>query len=195
MQYLVMRAKTLRNLAMMICFDIILVIVTIIFSILYYRFGRDWMLSVAVTFLTISYHFIMRLVVGQSVTVRYRNREFNMNSFGFRLHKFEPELYRQLKVKRWKSSMITARPEQFDLKDNDLKSLLHNILQAELVHRIIMVLSFVPILFIIPFGAPVVFIITSVLASFVDLQFVIIQRYNRPRVVRMIEMQKKLRGI
>lgn len=52
------------------------------------------------------------------------------------------------------------------------------------MHRIIMVLSFVPLLFIIPFGEPAVFAITSVAACLIDCTFVIIQRYNRPRVLR-----------
>lgn len=82
--------------------------------------------------------------------------------------------------------MITARPEQFDLSVNSMDDLLHNMAQAELVHRIIMVLSFVPIILIIPYGAPMIFIVTSMFASLFDLQFVMIQRYNRPRVMRIM---------
>ena len=59
--------------------------------------------------------------------------------------------------------------------------------QAELAHRVIMVLSFVPLILIIPYGAAGVFITTSVLACLADMQFVIIERYNRPRVLRLIE--------
>ena len=107
------------------------------------------------------------------------------------MYKFEPELYKRLKVKKWKKNIITAKPEQFDISKNSMEALLHNIAQAELVHRIIMVLSFVPLILIIPYGAPAIFIITSVFSCMIDLQFVIIQRYNRPRVIRLIEMNKK----
>lgn len=181
--------KTSRNIVLIICFDILLLFLTAFFAILYHRFGNGWMLSLYVTFLTTAYHFAMRLAVGQTVTVIYRNRKFNSNSAFFRLYKFEPELYRKLKVKKWKANMITAKPELFDLRKNNMESLLHNMLQAELVHRIIMPLSFVPLALIIPYGAPTVFILTSFLACLIDMQFVIIQRYNRPRVIRLLKKQ------
>ena len=87
-----------------------------------------------------------------------------------------------MKVKRWKRFIITAKPEQFDMKRNSTEALLHNMAQAELVHKIIAILSFVPIAFIIPFGAPAAFIITSVISSMIDIKYVIIQRFNRQRL-------------
>ena len=70
-----------------------------------------------------------------------------------------------------------------------MDELLHNVAQAELVHRIIMVLSFGPLLLIIPYGVPMVFVVTSIVAALIDLQFVIIQRYNRPRVMKLLKMK------
>ena len=186
-----MSRKTSRNMALMICIDIFMVVMTLFFVILYRKFGQGWMLTLYVTFLTISYHFVMRLIVGELITVRYRNRKFNLNSVGFRIYRFEPELYKRLNVKKRKKNIVTAKPEQFDISRNSTEALLHNIAQAELVHRIIMVLSFVPLLLIIPYGTPIIFIITSIFACLIDLQFVIIQRYNRPRVMKLMEMSKK----
>lgn len=57
--------------------------------------------------------------------------------------------------------------------------------QAEIVHEIIIILSFVPIAFIPRFGAAPVFIITSLLAAELDLSFVILQRFNRPRILKI----------
>ena len=59
---------------------------------------------------------IVILIVGVVVTVIYCKREFNLDSAGFRLHRFEKDLYRRLNVKKWKLHMITAKPEQFDLE-------------------------------------------------------------------------------
>ena len=70
-----------------------------------------------------------------------------------------------------------------------MDELLHNVAQAELVHRIIIVLSFVPLLLISPYGVPMVFVVTSIVAALIDLQFVIIQRYNRPRVMKLLKMK------
>ena len=182
-----MKQKTSKYIIRLICVNIVFITVTVVFAVLHSIFNKGWMLSVYITFLTISYHFSMRLMVGEIVTVIYRKRKFNLDSIGFRIFKFEEDLYRILKVKKWKIYMITARPEQFDLSVNSMDDLLHNMAQAELVHRIIMVLSFVPIILIIPYGTPMIFIVTSLFASLFDLQFVMIQRYNRPRVMRILK--------
>ena len=65
---------------------------------------------------------------------------------------------------------------------------------AELVHEVIIVLSFLPVTAAVPFGALPVFVITSLLATCVDAAFVMIQRYNRPRVVRLVKLSKGKRG-
>lgn len=184
-----MSIKTSKTMIFMTCIDVLLVALTIFFAILYHNLGRDWMLSVYVTMLTISYHFVMRLIVGQAVTVRYRNRKFRLDSMGFHIYQWESKLYKRLNVKKWKTNVITAKPEQFDIRNISPDTLLHNVAQAELVHRIIMGLSFVPLVLIIPYGVPAVFILTSVFACLIDLQFVMIQRYNRPRVIRLMEMK------
>lgn len=62
-----MSIKTSKTMIFMTCIDVLLVALTIFFAILYHNLGRDWMLSVYVTMLTISYHFVMRLIVGQAV--------------------------------------------------------------------------------------------------------------------------------
>lgn len=187
---LIMSGKTSRNMAIMICVNILMVAITVLFAILCRKYGQEWMLTLYVTFLTISYHFIMRMTVGELITVRYRNRKFNLNSVGFRMYQFEPELYKRLKVKKWKKNIITAKPEQFDISKNGMEGMLHNIARAELVHRIIMVLSFVPLVLIIPYGAPIIFIMTSIFSCLIDLQLVIVQRYNRPRVIKLMETAK-----
>lgn len=186
-----MHKSTNRTLILLILFTILLLCLS---CVLFYYAGMTssgWVLPAAVTTLTMFYHFSMRLAVGETVTLLFKKRDFPQNRFGFTLFGFEPRLYRKLNVKRWKTSVITARPEQFDLNTVSPEELLHNVMQAELVHRVIMVLSFVPLLFIIPFGTPAVFIITSVFACLADCVFVIIQRYNRPRVIKLITLAKK----
>ena len=177
----------------MLVLDALLIFITAVFALLFRVFGKGWMLSLYVTFFTTAYHFVMRIIVGEAVTILYRSRRFNLNSRFFSIYKFESKLYERLNVKRWKKNITTAKPEQFDLSKSSMEDLLHNIMQAELVHRIIMVLSFVPLLLIIPYGAPAVFVTTSVIACFIDLVFVIIQRYNRPRLIKL--MEKKGKGI
>ena len=66
--------------------------------------------------------------------------------------------------------------------------MLRSMVQAETGHLMIMLLSFLPLLLIIPYGTAPVFIITSVLACMMEVPFVIIQRYNIPRIIRYMEL-------
>ena len=156
--------------------------------------NEKWIIFLYVTFLTISYHFIIRICVGLSVDLTVR--KFSVR---FRNHipvsSLEMKFYRWIGVKKWKKNAITAKPDSFDIKKVNFIELLHNMIQAELVHEILIPLSFVPLLFIIPFGVPVVFIITSCAAACVELKYVMIQRYNRPRVERLIESCIILRNV
>ena len=167
----------------------------IIFFALNGFYHQQWMEVVAVVMLTTFYHFAMRISVGEIITVKFKNKTFPEDRMGFKMFAFEDGLYQKLKVKRWKMGVITAKPELFDIRQVSPEELLHNVMQAELVHRIIMVLSFVPLLLIIPFGSPAVFILTSVLACLFDAIFVIIQRYNRPRVKRYLVLANKKKKI
>lgn len=144
----------------------------------------------SITFLTCFYHFSMRVAVGEAVTVFCRNRSLNADSFWFRPKKFEKKLYRLLRVKKWKKKMITAKPEQFDIKIRTPQELFFYMMQAEIAHELMMLLSFVPLLLIIFYGEAVVFILTSAAACLIDAVFVMIQRYNRPRVQKWIMNQK-----
>lgn len=186
-----MRKSTSGTFVFMICFTAVSAMLAAAFYALHGVYGGGFFLSVCITFLTVSYHFGMRLAVGTAVASFLKEREFNSDSFFFRIRPFESKFYEKLCVKKWEKKVITAQPEMFDLRENTLEELLHNMEQAELVHRIIMLLSFVPLLFIIPFGEPGVFAATSVFACLADYKFVIIQRYNRPQVERLIKMKKE----
>lgn len=83
--------------------------------------------------------------------------------------------------------MPTFVPELFDTKKHSLDEIAQAMCQAELVHETIIILSFAPILLTIWFGDFWIFLITSVLAALFDLCFVIMQRYNRPRIVKLIK--------
>ena len=53
----------------------------------------------------------------------------------------------------------------------------------------IIVFSFFPIIVSVWFGAIEVFISTSMVAALIDLIFVILQRYNRPRVIKILQLR------
>ena len=82
--------------------------------------------------------------------------------------------------------MPAFQPALFDTKIHFWSEIAQAMCQAEVVHEIIVVLSFVPILFSIWVGALPVFLITSFLSAGMDLMFVILQRYNRSREIKKI---------
>ena len=140
--------------------------------------------SVAVTFGTIFYHLAMRLTIGGLIDAKYHNH-MDYTKKWFRERAFEKKLYQALKVKKWKKWLPTFNPEDFDLKNRSVEEIIQVSCQAEVVHEVIMPFSFVPIVFSIWLGSPGVFIITSCAAFLFDSIFVIMQRFNRPRLMRL----------
>jgi len=159
-------------------------ILTLLAALAHFVFPAEWLLSTAITCGTTFYHFVMRLLVGYSVP-----NTFDHRSVWFQPKSFEAKLYRKLQVKKWKNHMPTYDPRLFSLSDNTPDKVLAHMCQAEVVHEIIIVCSFLPLLCSLLWGSFWVFFITSILAAAIDTSFVIMQRYNRPRVERLIKKQ------
>ena len=138
------------------------------------------------------YHFVMRLVVGTVVNLIMKNKA-NHNSVWFREKRFEKKLYNLLRVRKWKKYIPTYSSDTFDTNKKTVKEIVGATCQSEIVHEIIMVLSLLPIA-VIPFlgGAAAIFI-TSFLSMLIDFVFVILQRYNRPKLLRVMERFDKLK--
>ncbi len=82
--------------------------------------------------------------------------------------------------------MPTFNPEVFSYKKHSWDEIAQAMCQSELVHETNMILSFVPLIAFKWFGSFYVFLITSVCGAVFDLIFVIMQRYNRTRVIKII---------
>lgn len=87
--------------------------------------------------------------------------------------------------------MPTYEKTLFDLALRSWEDIAKAMCQAELVHEVNMAASFVPLFFSLWLGAFPVFLLTSMLAARCDFLFVMLQRYNRPRVVRLAEQQNR----
>ena len=161
---------------------------TLALILAYHRFPLSWIFSLAITFGTTFYHFAMRLALGTIVPLFARNAD-PFHSW-FQNRSWENALYRKLGIKRWKKHLPTYDPSQFDLSVNTLEQVIRNMRCAELVHEVIILFSFLPLLFAIPFGAFPVFLITSLLSALYDSIFVIAQRYNRPRLVKILKKKE-----
>ena len=83
--------------------------------------------------------------------------------------------------------MPTYSPDEFDIKKHSIEEIVQATCQSEIVHELNVVASFIPLVFSIVFGDFFVFLITSLVAACFDLVFVMMQRFNRPRLMRMIK--------
>jgi hypothetical protein len=131
----------------------------------------------------------MRLLIGYSV-LKITHYSFDYRNRWFSPKKWEAGVYRFLRVKQWKRSMPTYDPSAFSVKEHTLEEVIRNMCGAEIVHEIIVLFSFIPISFSLLFGEFSVFFITSLLAALYDSVFVIMQRYNRPRLTRILGKQE-----
>lgn len=165
---------------------VVFLIGTMVTAILYQKTLLEIWLTIAITFGTTAYHFIMRWVVAFIYNSIMHNRA-DYRKHWYQVSKSEMKLYEKLRVKKWKNRMPTYNPSLFDPRQHTWEEIAQVTCQAELGHETIVVLSFVPILAGHWLGGYPAFIITSILAAMFDMMFVIMQRYNRQRILKLIK--------
>lgn len=165
---------------------VVSVLLTVIFTVLYQIKPFEACLTIAITSGTVSYHFLMRLLVGGIYNSLLHNK-VDYNKKWFQAGSTEQKIYKILIVKQWKKHFPTYDPNVFDKNQHTWSEIAAAMCQSELVHETIAVLSFLPIIASLWFGSVLVFVLTSVFSAMFDLMLVIIQRYNRPRVLKMLK--------
>lgn len=135
----------------------------------------------------IVYHFWLRIIFG-NITKKLK---INIKARWFNEKPFEKNLYKLLRVKQWKDKALTFEPEAFSLKKHTFDEIAYAMTKAELDHWINQVISIFSILFAFIWGEWWIFILTAVLAMLFDAQFILIQRYNRPRVLKLLSKINK----
>ena len=171
------------------CTALVTLTITAVLALINHFFPREWLTSIAISTGTTFYHFAMRLTVGTIVPKLLPSPRHHK---WFLQRSFEPKLYKLLRVKQWKDHMPTYDPASFSLQEHTLEQVIDNCCVSEAVHEVIILLSFIPLLFTVWWGAFPVFCITSVLAAAVDCCFAIMQRYNRPRLVHILSKKEAL---
>ena len=156
---------------------------TVATTILYQSTSKEILLTLAITFGTCAYHFIMRLLVGSIVNSILHNKVDCCKRW-FQVSESEKKIYEKLGVKKWKNKMPTYRPDWFDPRLHSWKEIAQTMCQSEVGHEIIAVLSFLPVIVVL------FFFITSIVSAGMDLIFVIMQRYNRQRIMRILAAKK-----
>lgn len=161
---------------------------TALLSVLYRKTACEVFLPLAITFGTTSYHVVMRLLVGLAFCFVMQNKA-DYKKRWYQVGKHEMAFYEKLGIKNWKRRMPTYDHTLFDPRVHTWAEIAQAMCQAELIHETIALLSFLPIAAGIWFGAYPVFIVTSVLAAGCDMLFVMMQRYNRQRIMKLLERE------
>ena len=162
---------------------------TVLFTLLYRLADVRFLLPLAITAGTVAYHFSMRLAVGTVIDGLLHNQVDHRKRW-FRVSETEMRFYRAIRIKKWKRRMPTYAPEVFDPARHSWDEIARAMCQSELVHEVIVLLSFLPIVASVWFGELAVFLITSSLSAAFDLLFVFMQRFNRTRILRLHEKQR-----
>lgn len=178
----------------MYCVIAITLITSIICFTLYYNniHTSKAVLWIGIVTFTIMYHFWVRIIMG-NVSKLFKNH-INYKQWWFKERNFENRLYKLLRVKDWKGKALTYNPESFSLKEHSLEEIANTMTKSEVDHWINEVISLSTLLFAILWGTFGAFFVTAVAAMIFDSQFIIIQRYNRPRIVKILEKRKAIIG-
>ena len=155
---------------------------------LYYgnKSESDAVLWIGIVAFMIVYHFWGRILMG-NVSKWFK---LNHNHWWFKERSFEKGLYKLLLVKKWKGKALTYNPESFSLNVHSLDEIVAVMTKSEVDHWINEIISLCSILFSLLWGELWIFIITAVCAMIFDAQFIVIQRFNRPRLLNILEKQR-----
>lgn len=151
--------------------------------------ANNIILWTGITAFTITYHFWGRIILG-NVSKLFR-KNINYRQWWFKERKFEKKLYEILKVKKWKGKALTYNPEQFDLKQNSLEQIVNTMTKSEVDHWINEAISISTMFFGLIWGKTWIFVLTAIAAMIFDGQFIVIQRYNRPRIIKILEREAR----
>ena len=166
-------------------------LVSVVSFALYYSdaLPSDILLWVGIVAFMIMYHLGLRIFFGAftgKLGITYKSRFFKPLFF-------EKALYKLLRVRQWKDKALTYDPDAFSPKKHSWEEIANTMSKSEIDHWINEVISLTSILFSLLWGEFYIFLITALLAMLFDAQFIVIQRYNRPLVIELIEKKAKLK--
>ena len=165
-------------------------LVSLVSFYLYYlcKYESTYLLWSGIVAFMIMYHLWLRIIMG-NVTKFFK---LDANMMWFKERSFEKHIYEFLRVKKWKGKALTYNPELFSLKDHTYTQIANTMTKAETDHWINELISLSALLFALLWGKFWIFLVTSVAAMLFDGQFILIQRYNRPRMLRLAAKQDKI---
>ena len=157
--------------------------------VLYYGDFTDngIILWIGIVSFMILYHFGTRILMGEISKLWHISYKHPW----FRPRRFEKKLYGLLRVREWRDKVLTFNPDEFLMAKRTLPEIADTMAKAETDHWINEIISVTAIFFCLLWGMFPIFLITSIAAMLFDAQFILVQRFNRPKIVRLIEAKEK----
>ncbi len=112
--------------------------------------------------------------------------KFNYKNAWFRERSFENKLYETIKIRKLKSKMPIYAPSMYKISRDSAEKTIMYTCHAEVVHELSALLGALCILMFLLGINVAVLTIVSIVAVAVHLFFAMIQRYNRPRLIRIL---------
>ena len=183
------KAKKSGSAIFMDCVILAAVVIVVATFFAYYsgRSDSQVVLWIGIVAFTITYHFEGRLLMGkvtEHMPIRY-------DQWWFDEKPFEKKVYSIIRVRKWKDKALTYNPELFKFKNYSVEEIANHMAKAETDHWINELISLSTLLFGLIWGEFWIFAISCVVGMLFDAQFIAIQRYNRPRMKRLIKKEKE----
>ncbi|MBE6703622.1 MAG: hypothetical protein E7583_00015 [Ruminococcaceae bacterium] len=164
------------------------VLSTAMFVLYYGNFTDNGIiLWIGIVSFMILYHFGIRILMGEISKLWHISYKHPW----FRPRRFEKKLYGFLRVREWRDKVLTFNPDEFLMAKRTLPEIADTMAKAEIDHWINEIISVTAIFFCLLWGMFPIFLITSIAAMLFDAQFILVQRFNRPKIVRLIEAKEK----
>ncbi len=155
-----------------------------LFYAFYTKYNLSLLFDTFVFFIAIVAHFFIMFLTAPIVQIVFK-KKFDYNSNWFKLKKYENQLYAFLKIKKWKNKIVTYNKKLYSVKKHSLIDTIMLTCHAEVVHELIAVTSYLPIILGAFLGDYHILVVMSVVFSVAHVPFILVQRYNRPRLVSL----------
>ena len=172
--------------------DIIIIVSTILSAlcfVLYYGniFTKTPVLWAGICTFVIFYQMFLRIFMGKIT----KHIKINRQSFWFKEKPFEKKLYGILRVRKWKDKVSTYDPDAFSREKHSWDEIASAMTKAELDHWINEIISLFGMSFSLIWGKPFLFITVSLFAMLFDAQYIVLQRFHRPKAEKIIKAEKR----
>lgn len=158
-------------------------VLSVIFFVSHLHHDNQYSFACFVTFITCFYHFAYRLLINAILPKQAEKLSFSCK--WFTIKNFEISIFKLLKVKRWREKLPNLLPSVKSAADLSTDMILRETCQAEMMHELDILFSFVPFFVSLFYGSNEwIFLFSGLFTAGFDLCLVIFYRHFRTRLIK-----------